>query len=238
MIKTNYSPTKNSLAYLLHIESTSTVCSIAISKDAELLALKELNNGYTHAENLHVFIEQLLIETSLSSKDLNAISISSGPGSYTGLRIGFSAAKGLAYALQIPLITIDTLKALSNTVIQKTKTDALFCPMMDARRMEVYCAVYDTSFNEVLPIQALVLDETSIQSFHLNKDIYFFGDGMPKAKNLLQSLPNAHFIDDVTASASSMISLAFIKYQAKDFADVAYSEPNYLKEFFFTTAKK
>ena len=238
MIKTNYSPTKNSLAYLLHIESTSTVCSIAISKDAELVALKELNNGYTHAENLHVFIEQLLKETSLSSKDLNAISISSGPGSYTGLRIGFSAAKGLAYALQIPLITIDTLKALSNSVIQKTKSDALFCPMMDARRMEVYCAVYDNSFNEVLHIQALVLDETSIQSFHLNKDIYFFGDGMPKAKDLLQSLPNAHFIDDVTASASSMISLAFKKYQANDFADVAYSEPNYLKEFFFTTAKK
>ncbi len=238
MIKTNYSPTKNSLAYLLHIESTSTVCSIAISKDAELLALKELNNGYTHAENLHVFIEQLLIETSLSSKDLNAISISSGPGSYTGLRIGFSAAKGLSYALQIPLITIDTLKALSNTVIQKTKSDALFCPMMDARRMEVYCAVYDNLFNEVLPIQALVLDETSVQTFHLNKDIYFFGDGMLKAKSLLQSLPNTHFIDDITASASSMISLAFEKYQANDFADVAYSEPNYLKEFFFTTAKK
>lgn len=238
MIKTNYSPTKNSLAYLLHIESTSTVCSIAISKDDELVALKELNNGYTHAENLHVFIEQLLKETTLSSNDLNAISISSGPGSYTGLRIGFSAAKGLAYALQIPLITIDTLKALSNKVIQKTKSDVLFCPIMDARRMEVYCAVYDNSFNEVLHIQALVVDETSIQTFHLNKDIYFFGDGMPKAKDLLQSLPNAHFIDYVTASASSMISLAFKKYQANDFADVAYSEPNYLKEFFFTTAKK
>ena len=226
------------MAYLLHIESTSTVCSIAISKDDELVALKELNNGYKHAENLHVFIEQILKETTLSSNDLNAISISSGPGSYTGLRIGFSAAKGLAYALQIPLITIDTLKALSNKVIQKTKSDVLFCPMMDARRMEVYCAVYDNSFNEVLHIQALVVDETSIQTFHLNKDIYFFGDGMPKAKDLLQSLPNAHFIDDVTASASSMISLAFKKYQANDFADVAYSEPNYLKEFFFTTAKK
>lgn len=226
------------MAYLLHIESTSTVCSIAISKDDELVALKELNNGYTHAENLHVFIEQLLKETTLSSNDLNAISISSGPGSYTGLRIGFSAAKGLAYALQIPLITIDTLKALSNKVIQKTKSDVLFCPMMDARRMEVYCAVYDNSFNEVLHIQALVVDETGIKTFHLNKDIYFFGDGMPKTKDLLQSLPNAHFIDDVTASASSLISLAFKKYQANDFADVAYSEPNYLKEFFFTTAKK
>lgn len=226
------------MAYILHIESTSTVCSIAISKDAELLALKELNNGYTHAENLHVFIEQLLQESSLSTKDLNAVSISSGPGSYTGLRIGFSAAKGLAYALQIPLITIETLKALSNTVIQNTNVDALYCPMMDARRMEVYCAVYDNSLNEILPIQALVLDEISIKNFILNKDIYFFGDGMPKAKILLQDLPNVHFIEDITASATSMISLAFEKYQAKDFTDVAYSEPNYLKEFFFTTAKK
>lgn len=226
------------MAYLLHIESTSTVCSIAISKDKELMALKELNNGYTHAENLHIFIEQLLKETSLNSKNLNAISVSSGPGSYTGLRIGFSAAKGLAYALQIPLITIDTLKALSNTAIRKAKADALFCPMMDARRMEVYCAVYDNSYNEILPSQALVLDETSIQPFYLNKDIYFFGDGMPKAKDLLQKIPNANFIDDIMASASSMTALAFEKYQAKDFADVAYSEPNYLKEFFFTTAKK
>ena len=226
------------MAYLLHIESSSTVCSVAISKDADLLALKEMNNGYTHAENLHVFIEHILKETNLSAKDLNAISISSGPGSYTGLRIGFSAAKGLAYALQIPLITIDTLKALSNIAMQKVKADALFCPMIDARRMEVYCAVYDNSFNDIKPAQALVLDEISVKTFDLKKDIYFLGDGMPKAKELLQNIPNAHFIEDITASAASMISLAFEKYQHKEFADVAYSEPNYLKEFFFTTAKK
>lgn len=226
------------MAYLLHIESSSTVCSVAISKDADLLALKEMNNGYTHAENLHVFIEQLLKETSLSPKDLDAISISSGPGSYTGLRIGFSAAKGLAYALQIPLITIDTLKALSQIAINKVKAEALFCPMMDARRMEVYCAVYNQSFNSIKPIQALTLDEISIKEFDFKKDIYFFGDGISKAKHLLQNISNSHFIEDITASASSMISLAFEKFQAKEFADVAYSEPNYLKEFFFTTAKK
>ena len=225
------------MAYLLHIESSSTVCSIAISKDTELVGLTELNNGYTHAENLHVFIEQLLKETSLQTKDLNAISISSGPGSYTGLRIGFSAAKGLAYALNIPLITIDTLQALSNVVLQKTDKDALFCPLMDARRMEVYCAVYDTNFNSILPMQALLLDEVSIQAFNQHKSIYFFGDGMPKAKDLLQNIPHALFIEDVVASASAMITLAYKKYMAKDFADVAYSEPNYLKEFFFTTAK-
>ncbi|MES2762535.1 MAG: tRNA (adenosine(37)-N6)-threonylcarbamoyltransferase complex dimerization subunit type 1 TsaB [Bacteroidota bacterium] len=226
------------MAYLLHIESTSTVCSVAISKDAELLALKELNNGYTHAENLHVFIEHLLNENRLSSKDLHAVSVSSGPGSYTGLRIGFSAAKGLAYALQIPLITIDTLKALSVAGIKNINAEGFFCPLMDARRMEVYCAVYTDELREVMPVQALVLDDQSILNFNHTTDIYFFGDGMPKAKTLLQSLPNAHFIDYITASAASMISIAYEKYLAKEFADVAYSEPNYLKEFFFTTAKK
>lgn len=226
------------MAYLLHIESTSTVCSVAISKDADLVAIKELNNGYTHAENLHVFIDELLKGNTLKPSDLSAISISSGPGSYTGLRIGFSAAKGLAYTLQIPLISIDTLKALSVAAIKKTTTNALFCPLMDARRMEVYCASYDNQLNEVLPIQALVLTEDSIKAFDLNNPICFFGDGMPKAKELLQAIPQSFFMDDIIASASNMIELAFAKYQAKDFADVAYSEPNYLKEFFFTTAKK
>jgi len=226
------------VAYLLHIESTSTVCSVAISKDADLVAIKELNNGYTHAENLHVFIDELLKGNTLKPSDLSAISISSGPGSYTGLRIGFSAAKGLAYTLQIPLISIDTLKALSVAAIKKTTTNALFCPLMDARRMEVYCASYDNQLNEVLPIQALVLTEDSIKAFDLNNPICFFGDGMPKAKELLQAIPQSFFMDDIIASASNMIELAFAKYQAKDFADVAYSEPNYLKEFFFTTAKK
>jgi tRNA threonylcarbamoyladenosine biosynthesis protein TsaB len=226
------------LAYLLHIESTSPVCSVAISQDAKLIALKELNNGYTHAENLHVFIDELLKENAIAIKALDAVSVSSGPGSYTGLRIGFSAAKGLAYALQIPLITIDTLKALCVSGMQQVQTQALFCPLMDARRMEVYCAAYTHELKEIVPVQALILDEQSITAFDKNTDIYFFGDGMPKAKGLLQNLSNAHFIDNVVASSKSMITLAFEKYKAKDFADVAYSEPNYLKEFFFASAKK
>ena len=226
------------MAYLLHIESTSTVCSVAISKDDKLIAIKEINNGYTHAENLHVFIEEVLKETSLQAKDLSAISVSSGPGSYTGLRIGFSAAKGLAYALQIPLITIETLKALSTEVINRENKNAIYCPLLDARRMEVYTAIYDNQLNELLPVSPLILNEDSINVFDQNKDIYFFGDGMPKAKNLLQFLPRAHFIDDITASASSMIKLAFQKYSNKDFSDLAYVEANYLKEFFFTSAKK
>lgn len=226
------------MAYLLHIESSSTVCSVAISKDTELIAIKELNNGYTHAENLHVFIDELLKEKALKPTDLNAIAVSSGPGSYTGLRIGFSAAKGLAYALQIPLISIDTLKALSVLASKQINADALYCPMMDARRMEVYCATYNKNLNEVLPIQALVVSEESIKVFDLQKPIYFFGDGMPKAKALLQTLPQVFFIDNINAGASGMIELAYAKYEAKQFEDTAYAEPNYLKEFFFTTAKK
>lgn len=226
------------MAYLLHIESTSTVCSVAISNDADLISIKELNNGYTHAENLHVFIDDLLKENALKPNDLNAVSISSGPGSYTGLRIGFSAGKGLAYALQIPLISINTLKALSVAAIKKTNTAALFCPFMDARRMEVYCATFDNQLNEVLSTQALILNEENIKIFDLKQPIYFFGDGMPKAKELLQTIPQAFFIDDIIPSAANMIDLAFEKYQAKKFEDIAYSEPNYLKEFFFITAKK
>lgn len=226
------------MAYLLHIESSSTVCSVAISNDENLIAIKEINNGYSHAENLHVFIEQLLVDSSLQSNDLNAISISSGPGSYTGLRIGFSTAKGLAYSLQIPLITIDTLKALSSEVINIENSNSIYCPLIDARRMEVYCALYDNQLNEILSAKPLILDESSIIIFNRNRDIYFFGNGMQKAKYLLKSIPNAHFIDDITSSASSMIQLAFIKYKNKDFADIAYVEPNYLKDFFFTTAKK
>jgi len=226
------------LAYLLHIESTSTVCSVAISRNAELLSLKELNNGYTHAENLHIFIEEILKENNLKAGDLNAVSVSSGPGSYTGLRIGFSAAKGLAFALNIPLITIDTLKALCVSVIQQVKDEAIFIPMMDARRMEVYCAAYDKQLTEIVPVQALVLNEESIKLFNRDKALYFFGDGMHKAKELLGQLPHSYFIENINASATGMIQLAFEKYMAKDFSDVAYSEPNYLKEFFFHTAKK
>ena len=226
------------MAYILHIESSSTVCSVAISKENELVAIKELNNGYTHAENLHVFINQLLNESGLYPKDLKAISVSSGPGSYTGLRIGFSAAKGMAYALQIPLISIDTLKSLSVLAIKQTPEYGIFVPMMDARRMEVYCAAYDQNLNQILPTQALVLNETSINIFNLQQPIYFFGDGLSKAKELLIQLPLHHFIDHIEASASAMINLAYSKYLANDFVDIAYAEPNYLKEFFFTTAKK
>ena len=226
------------MAYLLHIESSSTVCSVALSNNSNLVDLKELNDGYTHAENLHVFIHDILQQNNINVKQLEAVSVSSGPGSYTGLRIGFSAAKGLAYALQIPLITIDTLQALTSLAIEQINTDALYCPMLDARRMEVYCAGYDRRLKEMIAANALVLTEESIHIFKSNKPIYFFGDGMPKAKELLQNIPQSYFVENIAPSAKALINLAYQKFSTKDFADTAYSEPFYLKEFFFHTAQK
>lgn len=223
--------------HLLCIETATTVCSVCITADDKILAYKEINNGFSHAENLHVFIQDVLKEANLSIKQINAIAISKGPGSYTGLRIGVSTAKGLCYALQIPLISIDTLQSMAYAVAHTKNEDVLYCPMLDARRMEVYCAVYDKNVETITPVNALVVDEKSIDIFNLNKTIYFFGDGMPKVKQLLQTNKNAVFIDDVFPSAKNMASLAFTKFAKKLFEDVAYFEPFYLKEF-FTTAKK
>jgi tRNA threonylcarbamoyladenosine biosynthesis protein TsaB len=197
-----------------------------------------LNNGYTHAENLHLFIQHVLLEAGITSKELNAISVSTGPGSYTGLRIGYSTAKGLAYALNIPLITVSTLKALTALAIQQTSTNALYCPMLDARRMEVYCALYNQSLEEIAPVNTLILSEESIMVFKKDKPIYFFGDGMPKAKELLNTLPCVFYIENITSSAKALIPLAYQKFIQQDFDDIAYAEPMYLKEFYFAVSKK
>jgi len=223
--------------YLLCIETATTVCSVCVTADDKILAYKEINNGFSHAENLHIFIQDVLKEANLSIKQINAVAISKGPGSYTGLRIGVSTAKGLCYALQIPLISIDTLQSMAYAVAHIKSEDALYCPMLDARRMEVYCAVYDKNLESIKPVNALVVDEKSIDIFNLHKTIYFFGDGMPKVKQLLQTNKNALFIDDIFPSAKNMAALAFTKFSKKLFEDVAYFEPFYLKEF-FTTAKK
>jgi len=223
--------------HLLCIETATTVCSVCITADDKILTYKEINNGFSHAENLHVFIQDVLKEANLYIKQINAVAISKGPGSYTGLRIGVSAAKGLCYALQIPLISIDTLQSMAYTVAQDKNEDALYCPMLDARRMEVYCAVYDKNLETIKAVNALVVDEKSVEVFNLNKAIYFFGDGMPKVKHLLETNKNAVFMDAIFPSAKNMASLAFTKFSKKQFEDVAYFEPFYLKEF-FTTAKK
>lgn len=227
------------VAYLLHIESSSTLCSVALSNGDSLVALKELDAGYTHAENLHVFIKELLQEQNMDLAQLQAISVSSGPGSYTGLRIGFATAKGLAYTLRIPLIVVETLKVLASLAVKQYPGASLFCPMLDARRMEVYTALYSKDLALQMAPMALVLDKESIARFREpGTAICFFGDGMPKAKALLESIPSAHFLEGIRPGSEAMIPLAYGKFRAQDFADTAYAEPFYLKDFFFTTAKK
>ena len=239
------------MIHILCIETATTMCSVCITENDKVIASKELNNGFSHAENLHVFMEDVLKEANLTVKKISAVAVSKGPGSYTGLRIGVSSAKGLCYALQIPLISIDTLQSMAYAVanikaplsfgeglgVRLKQEDILYCPMLDARRMEVYCAVYDKNLETIIPVNALVLDEKSVEVFNLNKPLCFFGDGMTKAKALLQSKGHTLFIEDIFPSSVSMAAIAFKKFNAKQFEDVAYFEPFYLKEY-FTTAKK
>lgn len=224
------------MAFILNIETATTVCSVSISENDKLLAIKELNNGYTHAENLHVFIDELLVQTNINVKQLNAVAVSKGPGSYTGLRIGVSAAKGLCYTLNIPLISLNTLQIIANG-IEHRDSNALYCPMLDARRMEVYTAVYNSILDEVLPTEALIVNETTIEKLNTSQNIYFFGDGMPKCRELLQTLPKAQFIENINPSSKNMGTLCYQKFINNQFEDVAYFEPFYLKDFMISSTK-
>ncbi|MGB2684569.1 MAG: tRNA (adenosine(37)-N6)-threonylcarbamoyltransferase complex dimerization subunit type 1 TsaB [Olleya sp.] len=223
------------MAYILNIETSTTNCSVSLSHKGETLVLKEdYGNGYSHAEKLHVYVDEVLKEAKISTLQLDAIAVSKGPGSYTGLRIGVSAAKGLAFALNIPLISVSTLEALAHQV----KADSgLIIPMLDARRLEVYSAIFDTQFNSIRAIEAQVLDETSFQSYLLENKVYFIGDGVAKTKALLDN-NNAVFIENKLPSADQMSALSFNKYKKSDTEDVAYFEPYYLKDFVAIKSKK
>ncbi|MBK9284488.1 MAG: tRNA (adenosine(37)-N6)-threonylcarbamoyltransferase complex dimerization subunit type 1 TsaB [Sphingobacteriaceae bacterium] len=225
------------MPYILHIETATTVCSVTLSHEHQILSTKEINTGYTHAENLHVFIQEILKETNIQTSQLHAIAISKGPGSYTGLRIGTSSAKGLAFALQIPLIAIDTLKALSVSVLKKTDKETLLCPMLDARRQEVYTAIYDINLKEIISPCAQIVTDENFSFFQMNKPIVFFGDGMVKLQPVLEKIDNASFLKNIVPSAENMVELALSKFKQKEFEDTAYFVPNYMKEF-YTTFKK
>jgi tRNA threonylcarbamoyladenosine biosynthesis protein TsaB len=216
------------MSYILNIETATTNCSVSLSKEGETFILKEdYGNGYSHAERLHVYIEEVLEQANLSLKDIDAIAISKGPGSYTGLRIGVSTAKGLCFAADKPLVSISTLEALSHQVKAE---DGIIVSMLDARRMEVYSAVFDANHKQIRDVQAEVLDETSFADYLANGKVYFIGNGVEKTKTLI-SHPNAIFIEGKLPSANEMSSLAFDKYKKDDIEDVAYFEPYYLKDF-------
>jgi len=220
------------MALILNLETATTVCSVALAKDGQLLSSKEINGDYTHAENLTRFIEIALQEANHTLADLDAIAVSKGPGSYTGLRIGVSTAKGLCYALDKPLIALNTLEhsAYTCSLTYGEKND-LVCPMIDARRMEVYCAVYTKTHQLIRSTAAEIIDEHSFNDLLEKHRIYFFGDGAEKCKSVLGNNPNAVFIDSLYPSASHMILLSEKAYINRSFEDVAYFEPFYLKDF-------
>ena len=216
-----------SLVYILNIETATRNCSVSVSKDGETVLCKEIAElGYSHAEKLHVFIEEILSETNIKIHDLNAIAVSKGPGSYTGLRIGVSAAKGLCYTLGIPLISLDTLKVLAKQVQVK---NGKIVPMLDARRMEVYSATFDANHQYVKEVHAEVLTENSYNDE--DEVIFFVGDCQEKCQTLITK-ENFIFIPEIVfPSAHEMSEMSFEKYKANAFEDVAYFEPFYLKDF-------
>ena len=207
------------------------MCSVSLADKGELISCKELDNGYTHAENLHVFINDLLIQEKVIPSQLDAVAVGSGPGSYTGLRIGVSTAKGLAFSLNKPLLSVNTLKTMAMAVKEKANNEMLLCPMLDARRMEVYCAFFDFDLNEVRETSAQIITEENLTYFAVNKPMAFFGDGMPKCKSLLQNLPGASFVEGVVPSSKQLAKLSYEKFKLQQFEDLAYFEPFYLKDF-------
>jgi len=216
------------LAIILNIETSTTNCSVSLSKEGEILVLKEDNNNkYSHAERLHSYIDEVLIEAKITLSNLDAISISKGPGSYTGLRIGVSAAKGLCFAIDKPLISVATLEALAHQIKIE---EGVIVSMLDARRMEVYSAVFNTEFQQIRDTQAQILDEQSFKDYLEEGKVYFIGNGVEKTKTLINH-PNAVFIDNKLPSANEMSILSYKKFKANSFEDVAYFEPYYLKDF-------
>jgi len=217
------------MATILCIETATTNCSVCLSVNGKVIALKEdYNNQYSHAERLHIYIEELLVKNNVLKSELDAIAVSKGPGSYTGLRIGVSAAKGLCFALEIPLISIPTLDSLGDQV---KETKGVIVAMLDARRMEVYAAVYDAHNKKQLrETRAEVLDSDSFLEYLDKGIVYFIGDGVEKFKAICHH-KNAVFIDAKLPSANEMGLLAEEKYKKSDIEDVAYFEPYYLKDF-------
>ena len=221
------------MALILNIETATKNCSVALSKAGKTLAIRELSEqNFSHAEKLHVFIEELLLETNVALKDIQAIAVSQGPGSYTGLRIGISAAKGLCYALSIPLIALDTLEILARKI---QVNSGIIIPMIDARRLEVFSAFFDSSFTKIRAIKAEVIDENSYKE--KSEILHLIGDGAMKFKEILTDEKFHYYPEIQFPSAAEMGLISFQKFENKQFEDVAYFEPFYLKDFVLITKK-
>ena len=222
------------MVYILNIETSTRNCSVSISKDGEIIACQEIAEaGFSHAEKLHVFFKDVLKECHINFNDLSAVAVSQGPGSYTGLRIGISAAKGLCYSLNIPLIALDTMEILAKKLSVK---NGLIIPMIDARRMECYTAIFDLNYQKIRPVLAEIIDENSYQD--IQDTIHFIGDGATKFKAILSHEKFVFHDDILFPSANEMGLSAFDKYKKNDTVDVAYFEPFYLKDFMMSVSKK
>ncbi|MGB6150721.1 MAG: tRNA (adenosine(37)-N6)-threonylcarbamoyltransferase complex dimerization subunit type 1 TsaB [Pricia sp.] len=225
---------------LLHLETATTNCSVSVAKDGHLLAIKEHNTpNYSHSEQLHLFIQKTLEEANLDFSDIDAIAVSKGPGSYTGLRIGVSAAKGLCFSLDIPLISIPTLTSMAH---QANLGDAdlgdvdFVIPVLDARRMEVYSAIFDRNLQQIRDTEAQIIDENSFAEYVAKGKVLLIGSGAEKCREILQH-PNFTFDTSIVPSAKEMASLSHKKFKASELEDVAYFEPFYLKDFILQKKK-
>ncbi len=218
------------MAYILNIETSTTNCSVSLFNDLELIdCIEENTQDYSHSKSLHVFIDSVLKNSELKPKDLSAISVSKGPGSYTGLRIGVASAKGLCFALDIPLISIETLKILSENISNK----GIVIPCLDARRMEVYSAVFNNKNERIRNTRAEILNEDSFNKYLSIDEVYFIGNANKKIKEIIAH-KNAKFIDDVLPSSRQMGTLSFNKFKNNQFEDLNNFEPLYLKDFIGT----
>ncbi len=228
------------MSCILNIETSTNVCSVALSQDGVCLYEDVNMEGPSHAQVLAGYVKNAVSFADSHAIPIDAIAISKGPGSYTGLRIGVSEAKGVAYGRDAKFLSVPTLKLLTVPILlghEELPEDALLCPMIDARRMEVYCALYDRALNEVVQTQALVIDSDSFKDYLDKQPIYFMGNGADKCVETIQH-PNAHFIKNIVPRAKNMIPLAEMAMAKEQFEDVAYFEPFYLKEFVATKSKK
>ena len=233
------------VAFILNIDTTTAVCSVVLSENERVVSVREDTEGRSHASLLTVFIDEIAKESNIKPDQLDAVAISMGPGSYTGLRIGVSVAKGICYGISKPLIAISTLKALcygakKNTVFESVynkNEKFLFCPMIDARRMDIFTALFDINYNQVSETQALTINNNSFKEELVNHRILFFGDGSEKCKVEIKN-KNAYFIDNLLNSAKYMVELSATAFKKNDFVDIAYFEPYYLKDFIPTKPKK
>jgi tRNA threonylcarbamoyladenosine biosynthesis protein TsaB len=227
------------MSCILNIETSTNVCSVSVSEDFRVVWNEEDHSGPNHSVSLGVFVEKALAEISNGGVKLDAVAVSWGPGSYTGLRIGLSTAKGVCYGSGAKLISVPTLKVLCVPVLlgKEIEDDALLCPMIDARRMEVYAAVYDRALREVRPVGADIVEADTYKEFLDSHPVYFFGNGADKCQDVITH-PNARFIPGIEPLARNMHTLAERSFNEGNFEDVAYSTPFYLKEFHATVPKQ